>query len=128
MSEELRNHYVAFLDLLGFSSMVRSDSGFGQQNYLGKLFKCHQSASQIFSDDAHCQVTQFSDSIVFSKPYEPNNPAQIKWFAARRADYQRLLLEQGLLCRGGIAVNKHFSNGTFTLALIYLLDPSRLMG
>jgi hypothetical protein len=32
------------------------------------------------------------------------------------AEYQRLLLDEELLCRGGIAVNKHFSNGSFTFS------------
>lgn len=48
MAVELRQHYVAFLDVLGFSNMVRSDVRQGTQEFLGKLFRCHQGASAIF--------------------------------------------------------------------------------
>jgi len=46
----------------------------------------------------------------------PYSEARFEWFASRVADYQRLLLDEQLLCRGGIAVNKHFSNGSFTFS------------
>lgn len=113
MTVELKQHYVAFLDLLGFSGMVRSDLVGDSNVFLTKLFKCHQSAAKVFSDDPNCSLTQFSDSIVISKPYDETT---FEWFAKRVANYQRLLLDEGLLCRGGIAVNKHFSNGTFTFS------------
>jgi hypothetical protein len=113
MSVVLKQHYVAFLDVLGFSEMVRADALGDDPIYLSKLFKCHQSAAQIFSDDPNCSVTQFSDSIVVSKPYDIQT---FPWFATRVAEYQRLLLDETLLCRGGIAVNKHFSNGSFTFS------------
>jgi hypothetical protein len=32
------------------------------------------------------------------------------------AQYQRLLLEEEVVSRGGIAINKHFSNGSFTFS------------
>ena len=113
MPLELKQHYVAFLDVLGFSEMVQSDAIGDSQKFLAKLFRCHQSAAQIFSDDPNCSVTQFSDSIVVSKPYDPES---FSWFVSRVAEYQRLLLDEELLCRGGVAVNKHFSNGTFTFS------------
>ncbi|WP_211461579.1 hypothetical protein [Collimonas silvisoli] len=110
---ELKQHYVAFLDVLGFKEMVHSDMLGDNHLFLSKLFKCHQSAAQIFSDDPNCSITQFSDSIVVSKPYDAKS---FTWFATRVAQYQRLLLDEELLCRGGIAVNKHFSNGSFTFS------------
>ncbi|TWI67218.1 hypothetical protein LZ24_02750 [Desulfobotulus alkaliphilus] len=113
MAIELKQHYVAFLDILGFTAMVRSDVTSENQPHLGKLFRCHQSAGNIFKDDPYCTVTQFSDSIVVAKPFEVNG---FEWFATKVAEYQRLLLDEGLICRGGIAVNKHFSNGTFTFS------------
>lgn len=113
MPVELKQHFVAFLDVLGFSEMVRSDVNSDDQVFLSKLFRCHQSASQIFRDDPNCSVTQFSDSIVVAKPY---NAESFGWFVTRVAEYQRLLLDEQLLCRGGIAVNKHFSNGSFTFS------------
>jgi hypothetical protein len=113
MAIELKLHYVAFLDVLGFAKMVEDDIAGDDHPYLVKLFKCHQSAAQIFSDDPNCTLTQFSDSIVISKPFDPKG---FVWFATRVARYQRLLLDDELLCRGGMAVNKHFSNGSFTFS------------
>lgn len=109
----VRQHYVAFLDVLGFSEMVEADLVDQVQGNLAKLFRCHQSAAVIFRDDVNCQIIQFSDSIVVATPYDAN---RFEWFAARVADYQRLLLDERLLCRGGIAVDQHFSNGSFTFS------------
>lgn len=110
---ELKQYYVAFLDVLGFSEMVRSDVGQQSSVFLTKLFRCHQGASQIFGNDPSCSITQFSDSIVVAKPYEAGD---FDSFVRMVAKYQRLLLDEELLCRGGIAVNKHFSNGSFTFS------------
>lgn len=122
MAIELKQNYVAFLDVLGFSNMVQSDAANNDQSFLMKLFKCHQSAAQIFSDDPNCSVTQFSDSIVIAKPYDAS---AFSWFVTRVAEYQRLLLDEELLCRGGVAVNKHFSNGSFTFSA-GLIDAYRV--
>lgn len=122
MPLELNQHYVAFLDVLGFSEMVQSDIGQETDKFLEKLFRCHQSAAQIFSDDPNCRITQFSDSIVIAKPYDAGG---FDWFTKKLAIYQRLLLDEELLCRGGIAVNKHFSNGTFTFSAA-LIDAYRV--
>lgn len=122
MPIELRQHYVAFLDILGFSRMVESDISSDAQTNLGKLFRCHQSASNIFNDDPDCSITQFSDSIVVSKPYDAGS---FNWFISKVAQYQRLLLDQQLICRGGISVNKHFSNGSFTFSA-GLIDAYRV--
>ncbi len=125
MPVELKQHYVAFLDLLGFKEMVNEDVASENQNYLTKLFRCHQNAGRIFQDDLACSVTQFSDSIVVSKPFDAGS---FEWFGNRVAEFQRLLLDEGLLCRGGVAVNKHFSNGTFTFSAglidAYLIESS----
>jgi|GEM_PF-1029398 len=113
VQHDLRQHFVAFLDVLGFTEMVEEDLRGDRQENMSKLFRCHQSAANIFRDDATCSIIQFSDSIVVAMPY---SEARFEWFASRVADYQRLLLDEQLLCRGGIAVNKHFSNGSFTFS------------
>lgn len=107
------NHFVAFLDILGFSEMVRYDSTSSDKKYLEKLYKCHQSASHIFSTDLRCTITQFSDSILLATPYSSE---KFDWFIRNIAEYQRFLLNENLLCRGGIAINKHFNNGSFTFS------------
>jgi hypothetical protein len=113
MAEELKQHYVAFLDVLGFSEMVMADTQSDQNGYLSKLFKCHQSAATIFNDEPSCAVTQFSDSVVIALPYDAK---LFGWFVKCIGLYQRMLLDEGLTCRGGIAVNKHFSNASFTFS------------
>lgn len=110
MAIEFKQHFVAFLDVLGFKEMVGHDLSNDKTEYLRKLYKCHQSAARIFHDDPDCEITQFSDSIVISKPYDAT---EFAGFVAHVADYQRLLLDEELLCRGGIAVNKHYSAGSF---------------
>jgi hypothetical protein len=113
MAVEFKQHFVAFLDVLGFKEMVRHDVLNDSNDYLLKLYKCHQGAANIFHDDPTCTITQFSDSIVISKPYDAD---AFLGFATHVAEYQRLLLDEELLCRGGIAVNKHFSNNSFTFS------------
>jgi hypothetical protein len=113
MPVEFKQHFVAFLDVLGFKEMVRDDVLKQSNDYLLKLYKCHQGAANIFHDDPTCTVTQFSDSIVISKPYDADS---FPSFSTHVAQYQRLLLDEGLTCRGGIAVNKHFSVNSFTFS------------
>ena len=122
MPAELKQHYVAFLDILGFSDMVHADVMSQEQVHLAKLFGCHQRAGGIFQRDPECTITQFSDSIVIARPYDPEAFAP---FVKGVAEYQRLLLDEELLCRGGIAVNKHFSNGSFTFSA-GVIDAYRL--
>ncbi|WP_425254426.1 hypothetical protein ACPJXG_12360 [Janthinobacterium sp. NFX145] len=113
MTAEFKQHFVAFLDILGFKQMVAHDISHDSVDYLMKLYKCHQGAANIFHDDPTCTITQFSDSIVISKPYDAKG---FTGFATHVAEYQRLLLDEELLCRGGIAVNKHFSINSFTFS------------
>lgn len=121
-SPELKQYYVAFLDILGFTNMVESDLGNESSTFLTKLFRCHQGASIIFSDDPSCSITQFSDSVMVAKPYDANDFID---FTRMVAEFQRLLLDEEVICRGGIAVNKHFSNGTFTFSA-GLIDAYKL--
>ena len=113
MAVELKQHYVAFLDILGFSEMVHSDSRGDDQKNLQKLYKCHQSLSHIFNEHVDCTITQFSDSVVIAKPYAA---VDFDWFVSKVAEYQRMLLDEHLLCRGGVAVNKHYSVNSFTFS------------
>lgn len=112
MAVEYKQHFVAFLDVLGFKEMVSDDLQHDSNKNLLKLYKCHIGAASIFNDPSYT-ITQFSDSIVISKPYDIHAFAD---FVTHVAEYQRLLLDEELLCRGGVAVNKHFSNGTFTFS------------
>ena len=98
LQHDVRQHFVAFLDVLGFTEMVEADLLGERQENLSKLFRCHQSAAVIFRDDPSCSIIQFSDSIVVAMPY---SSVRFEWFASRVADYQRLLLDVPKRRRGG---------------------------
>ncbi|MCS4292531.1 hypothetical protein M2375_000737 [Comamonas sp. BIGb0152] len=113
MNTSTKIHFVAFLDILGFKAMVDEEVRVGSGKYLDKLLRCHQKCSDIFEPDSTLRIIQFSDSIVISRPYEASKFVQ---FVTSIAEYQRYLLDEQLLCRGGVAVNQHFTNGTFTFS------------
>jgi len=113
MNSEMKFHYVAFLDILGFKAMVENELKSGEGFYLRKLYNCHQKARSIFETDPELSVIQFSDSIVISRPY---SKCYFESFVERICVYQGYLLEEGLLCRGGIAVNQHFNDESFTFS------------
>lgn len=114
--------YVAFLDILGFSEIVKkvaSDPGHAD---LSALFRCHQKGSAIVSEDTLLAVTQFSDSVIISLPFDQK---RFSFFCNVVGDFQRLLLREGFLCRGGVSRGEHFSNGSFLLSS-GLVDAHRL--
>ena len=113
MNTEMKIHYVAFLDILGFKAMVDSEIKSGKGFYLKKLYNCHLKAKSIFESDPELSVIQFSDSIVISRPFAKHH---FDSFIKRIRTYQRYLLEEELLCRGGIAVNHHFNDESFTFS------------
>lgn len=113
MIVDFKIHFVAFLDILGFSDMVCADDPVEREDYLRRLYKCHNQAVGIFSKDPYCSVTQFSDSIVLARPFHRKS---FSLFIDMISEYQRLLFCEQLLCRGGIAVDHHFSNRSFTFS------------
>jgi hypothetical protein len=113
MKITLGQHFVAFIDILGFSELVESDVRDAKHDNLARLYRCHQQTAAVFRNDPNCQVNQFSDSVIISQPFSAKTFAR---FIRGIAHYQRVLLKEGVLCRGGIAVNKHFSNGSFTFS------------
>lgn len=113
MNATMKIHFVAFLDILGFKALVDQEVRLGSGEYLEKLLRCHQKCAEIFKSDPTLSIIQFSDSIVISRPYDAS---QFVPFVSSIAEYQRYLLDEQLLCRGGVAVNQHFTNGTFTFS------------
>lgn len=109
----MKIHYVAFLDILGFKDLVSQEISDGSGVYLDKLLRCHRKCVEIFDGDVGLNIVQFSDSVVITKPYDA---ADFRGFVGLIAEYQRYLLDEELLCRGGVAVNQHFSNGAFTFS------------
>ncbi|HHE4876659.1 hypothetical protein [Morganella morganii] len=107
---EIKTYFVAFIDILGFKNIVEKErlSGYeGEQ--LNKLFDCHVECEKIFKEHG-LDIVQFSDSIVISKAYDKESFHE---FVFSVSEYQKLLLRKGFLCRGGIAVNKHYSLSSF---------------
>lgn len=109
---ELKTHIVAFIDLLGFSSMVSYDceKPEGEQKFISKLFDVHKKTKEISNNLEGMSLTQFSDSVVLSLPYSREN---FKAICKIISDYQYELLCSGILCRGGVSYGKHFSTEDF---------------
>src|SRR5262245_56824982 len=108
----LAHHFVAFLDLLGFSAMVAGEAehaGDDRSSFL-KLRDAHQQTRSRFEKMPGYTLFQFSDSIVLARQFDKH---ALPEFLGVVADYQRSLLERELLCRGGIAYGKHFVDGSF---------------
>lgn len=112
MSLDLKTHIVAFIDLLGFSSMVSYDceKPEGEQKYISKLYDIHKKTKEMSARLQGMTLTQFSDSVVLSVPYSTDNFISICQIIS---SYQYDLLCSGILCRGGISYGKHFSTEDF---------------
>lgn len=107
----LSSHFVAFVDLLGFSEMVRSDcESAGAPKHLEVLYDAHLRAVTSLGKDLEAGLIQFSDSIVFSRPFDLNSLGK---FILAIAAWQKSLLCDGLLCRGGVTFGKHFLKDRF---------------
>lgn len=91
--------------------MVKSDCESSDNPvFLERLYSAHNKAKQILGQDPDANLIQFSDSIVFSKPYSASS---FEDFVSTVATWQRELLMSGLLCRGGITFGKHFVDDKF---------------
>jgi hypothetical protein len=112
MSIIFKYHYVAFLDILGFSDMVEKDcSGpSAAAVFLPKLHTVHKMALAHARKFVGAKVTQFSDSIILALPY---NPAEFSAVVDRVAILQQALLQDGILSRGGLSYGKHYSDEEF---------------
>lgn len=111
MTLELSSHFVAFIDILGFSEMVRADcESSSPPKHLELLYNAHLRAVGTLGRDLDAGLIQFSDSIVFSRPFDLS---QLDGFVSAVAAWQQSLLVDGLLCRGGVTFGKHFVKDRF---------------
>ena len=100
MALQLTSHFVAFIDILGFSEMVRSDcESSNSPKYLELLYESHVRAAALLGKDLEAGLIQFSDSIVFSRPFDL---LSLGGFISAVATFQRSMLCDGLLCRGAL--------------------------
>lgn len=103
----LQYYFVAFLDILGFSEMVRRDCHSG-----GEAPKFLPLLSDALAETRKLQVAgetrllQFSDSIILSLPYQRDRDV-FSGFLQTISGLQRMLFERQILCRGGVAHGKH---------------------
>lgn len=124
MKIELKTYIVAFIDLLGFSAMVKHDceSANGDQKYIESLYSIYLKTKELKKSVEGLQLIQFSDSVVLAIPYTTDNYLKIIKVIS---DYQYELLQSGILCRGGISYGKHFSTDDFLFSN-GLIDAYRL--
>lgn len=111
----LGNSYVAFLDVLGFSEMVESDCEVGPMSSspnLDILHDVHNETIGQISGKNEIKLTQFSDSVVFSRKFDAS-VSVFKEFIDVVLNFQYRLFSKGLLCRGGVSYGKHFEDGSF---------------
>ncbi|MBB6691065.1 hypothetical protein H7B90_06575 [Cohnella xylanilytica] len=114
--QQFEYYFVAFIDLLGFSAMVKSDleSISNGEKYINKLYKIHQQTTKLNETGLQLQLVQFSDSIVLATKYDKQN---FNDFLNKIGKYQYDLFSEGILSRGGIAFGKHFYRDGFMFSL-----------
>ena len=121
---ELELHFVAFIDVLGFAKMVRADCEAPLEDVtnLALLREVHEQTKTRLAGANGYSLVQFSDSVVLSRPF---NTEALPEFLDLVAGFQRDLVVRKLLCRGGVAYGKHFSDGSFMFSQ-GLIDAYRL--
>lgn len=101
---------VAFIDVLGFSAMVKSDAASSGSKYLDAFRDVLEEVKASFHDATNgLDAKMFSDSIVLAAPLTPGSVVQV---LRACADLQRRFLEKGILLRGGISYGKHYADAT----------------
>jgi len=122
--------YVAFVDILGFSEIVKNSIKGNEKpsfdelvNILGKISERDHEIDSVFGDDFKFQT--FSDSIIMSDRISIGGLFQI---TSAVQDLAIELLKVGLLMRGGIAKGRlhHDANVVFGPAFLeaYRLESS----
>lgn len=139
---ETENRIVCFLDILGFSEIIKEYDINEDSSALQKIQKAFKEA--IFSLKSALKISQkqdasefleykvFSDNICISIPYFENEPDFMSNFATITL-YVRLLqnalASHGFLVRGGIACGSYYADDNFIfsggLVKSYLLESKK---
>lgn len=103
----LSYYFLAFVDILGFSQMVKRDCQ-GNPDGPQYLPLIREALLEVRESDpeANFKVLQFSDSIVISRRFD-SNPNVFVEFVATVGSLQARLFSRGILSRGGVAHGKH---------------------
>jgi hypothetical protein len=141
---QMKESFVAFIDVLGFSEMITKDNGTGE--YLNIIKEAiHNGTEMLFSRKKETnnpyafwfnefKVKSFSDCFCFSIPLQFENGEKnynqnfISFYIWLKVFYNTLL-SKGFLCRGGISQGWHYAddNIIFSKALIdaYLIESKK---
>jgi hypothetical protein len=118
-------HFVAFIDILGFAEKVKSDFSKAEINESSNFDLIRQAivAARALGDvNSQISVQQFSDSIIVSMIYAPDG---FPTFALACAKLQADLLAMKILVRGGLTYGKHYSADGFLYSQA-LIDAYKL--
>ena len=92
--------------------MVSRDCNHPDQQFpsLRSLVEVMNGINNLIGSDNNISFSQFSDSIVLSSPFDR---ATFEGFIEICRNLQILLYQRGIMCRGGIAVGRHFFQNNF---------------
>ncbi|ANJ87170.1 hypothetical protein [Pandoraea oxalativorans] len=123
MDENWSYGVVAFVDILGFSALVSSDSRSIRPKHLENLRSLLGKVSEAFPN---LDLRAFSDSITIAAPL---TSANVQALVESVTSLQQMLVQGGVLVRGAIALGKHFADEilVYSEALIraYLLENDK---
>lgn len=129
---DTHNRIVAFVDILGFSDMIRKYDSSANVQLLIDLKESLDSAVEFMQKNYQYSENQiesklFSDCLCLSTPYFDNDtdfPYQFGIIMLGLKMYQYLLLNKGYLVRGGVAIGSYYSDGNmiFSGALVKAVE------
>lgn len=115
---QIRQSFVAYLDILGFSEEMRENSRVGtQQVHLNQLKQALSEARQPFrttdyyaerfgSPEAPYRLKVFTDNIVLGIPIWEDGESELGQMISLVGEYQLILALHGFFVRGGISVGE----------------------
>lgn len=117
------DYLVAFLDILGFSSIVDKSAQDSEyfKTLLSALLKIehvvnHNLEKQI-SENRKVNMTQFSDSLVISRP----NDDSALWPMIMNLDFiQKVLAKEGIMVRGGLTSGLLYHKGNIAFGPAFI--------
>lgn len=115
---DVHQRIVGFVDVLGFSNMIREFDKNGNHNVLKDLKysydKAIEEVQRIFGHNQdEIESKMFSDCVCISVPFFDNQTDFTYQFTTVMLGlkfYQNILLQKGYLVRGGVAIGSYYSD------------------
>jgi len=105
-------YIVLYIDILGFSRMVKNDcENISDNKYFEKLKESFFFIKGKFGTDV--EMKQFSDSIIVSIPLKPSRQEEFIKIIDIARNIQIEMFKKEILSRGGMSFGKHFSENDF---------------